>query len=104
LTLLAQGLKTRDHNGEQLDDDACRDVRHDPEREDAQLQQRSTTEQVDQPVEGVALHQGQTGLDRGVVNARGRDDGTHAVDRDQAEGEQDLVAKVRGAERRSELR
>jgi hypothetical protein len=55
---LLQVLEPRDHDGQQLHDDARRDVRHDAQREDRQLQQRSAAEQVDQavqPAAGVAL-------------------------------------------------
>ena len=48
LALLAQRLQARDDHREQLQDDAGRDVRHDAEREDRQLQQRAAAEQVDQ--------------------------------------------------------
>jgi hypothetical protein len=49
LALLLQLLEPRDDHDEQLQDDRRRDVRHDPEREDRQLEQRSAAEQVDQP-------------------------------------------------------
>ena len=51
LALLLEGLQPRDHDDEQLQDDARRDVRHDPEREDGQLQERAAGEQVDQVVD-----------------------------------------------------
>jgi hypothetical protein len=39
LTLLLEGLKARNDDREQLNDDARSDIGHDPEREDRQLQQ-----------------------------------------------------------------
>ena len=51
LALLLEGLQPRDHHDQQLQDDARRDVGHDPEREDRQLEQRATGEQVDQVVD-----------------------------------------------------
>ncbi len=48
LALLAQRLQPGDHHGQQLQDDARRDVGHDAEGKDAQLGQRAATEQVDQ--------------------------------------------------------
>ena len=51
LALLLEGLQPRDHHDEQLQDDARRDVGHDPEREDRQLEQRAAGEQVDQAVD-----------------------------------------------------
>ena len=50
LALLLQPLQPGDHHDQQLHDDAARDVRHDPEREHRQLQQRAAAEQVDQAV------------------------------------------------------
>jgi hypothetical protein len=55
LALLLQGLEPRDHHREQLHDDAGRDVGHDPEREDRQLQQRAAAEEVDQAEQPVAV-------------------------------------------------
>src|SRR5690606_15348475 len=46
LALLLQGLQPGDHHREQLEDDARRDVGHDAQREDRQLQQRTAAEQV----------------------------------------------------------
>ena len=51
LALLLEGLEPRDDHGEQLDDDARRDVRHDPQREDRQLEQRTAAEEVRQAEE-----------------------------------------------------
>ncbi len=48
LALFLERLEARDDHREQLDDDARRDVRHDPQREDRQLQQRPAAEEVDQ--------------------------------------------------------
>ena len=56
LALLLEGLEPGDDHGQQLHDDAGRDVGHDAQREDRQLQQRTAAEQVDQAVEaGAAL-------------------------------------------------
>ena len=51
LALLLQRLEPWDHHDEQLQDDGGRDVGHDPEREDGELEQRTTGEEVDQAVE-----------------------------------------------------
>ena len=51
LAFLTQLLELRDHHGQQLHDDARRDVRHDADREDRHLQQSATGEQVDQRVD-----------------------------------------------------
>ena len=47
LAFLLEGLKARDNNGEQLDDDARGDVGHDAQREDRQTTERSAAEQVE---------------------------------------------------------
>ena len=47
LALLLERLQPRDHDGQQLQDDAGGDVRHDAEREHRQVQQRLAAEQVD---------------------------------------------------------
>ncbi len=73
LPLLLEGLQAWDHHHQQLQDDARRDVRHDPEREDGQPQQRAAGEQVDQPVEAVVLGGVEAGLHVGDVHAGGRD-------------------------------
>jgi len=97
LALLLQLLEARDHHDEQLHDDARGDVRHDPEREDAQPQQRTAAEQVDQGVEvaGRAV----VDLVDAAVDVRGRDVrgrhvGTEPVEPDDREREQQLLAQV----------
>ena len=45
--LLLEGLELGDHDREELQDDRRGDVGHDAEREDGQLEQRPTREQVD---------------------------------------------------------
>ena len=103
LALLLEGLEARDDHGQQLHDDARRDVRHDPQREDRQLQQRATAEQV-----GQAEHTGGRSaslmhvLHGGVAHAR---DGHVQPSRKMtmiAEREQQLPAQVRRLERAGE--
>ena len=55
LPFLLQLLEPRDDHGEQLHDDARRDVGHDAQREDRQLQQRAAGEQVEQRVDAGVL-------------------------------------------------
>ena len=45
---LLQPLQRRDHHRQELHDDRCRDVRHDPQPEDGHLVQRAAGEQVEQ--------------------------------------------------------
>ena len=71
LALLLEGLQPRDHHDQQLQDDARRDVGHDPEREDRQLEQRAAGEQVDQVVDAGVVDVADARLDVGDVDARG---------------------------------
>ena len=95
LPVLLQRLQTRNHDGEQLQDDARGDVRHDAEREHRQLQQRTAAEEVDEGIDGVVLHHVDTPLDGGIVDTRGRHDRAEPVEGEQADREEDLLPKVR---------
>ena len=48
LAFLLELLEARDDDGEELQDDRRRDVRHDPEREERELGQRAAREDVEQ--------------------------------------------------------
>ena len=48
LTLLLPLLELGDHDTEQLHDDRCRDVRHDPEEEDRDVRDRAAGEEVEE--------------------------------------------------------
>jgi hypothetical protein len=98
LALLLEGLQPRDHHDEQLQDDRGRDVRHDPEREDRQLEQRPAGEQVDQAVDAGVAHVIEARLHVGDVDAGGRHLGTEPEDRDDEEDEQQLAPQVRRPE------
>ena len=98
LALLLQGLQPRDHDHQQLQDDAGRDVRHDPQREDRQLEQRATGEQVDQAVEALVLDLVEAGLHVGDVDARCGHLGPEPEDRDDQQDEQQLAPQVRSPE------
>jgi hypothetical protein len=88
LALLLQGLDRGDHHREQLHDDRRADVGHDAQREDRELLECTSGEDVEErerstrePREGVADDVG--------IDARRRYLGTHAVDREHPEGEED---------------
>src|SRR3954463_10482829 len=102
LTLLLQPLQARDHHDEQLDDDAARDVGHDPERENGQLEQRAAAEQVDQAVDRGVLARIDAGVDVLVVDPRRGDDRAEPEQAHDGEREQDLLPKVRSAKRPAE--
>ena len=103
LALLLEGLEPRDDHGQQLHDDARRDVRHDPQREDRQLQQRATAEQVGQAEDTGRLRSVLDALlHGGVAHARDGHLAAEAEDDDDPEGEQQLPAQVRRLERAGE--
>ena len=93
--LLVEGLEARDHHAQELGDDARRDVGHDAEREDRQLEQRSAAEQVDEPERAlVELRVGDALLDLRVVDAGGGDVRTEPVEHDHAECEEEFVPQI----------
>ncbi len=98
LALLLEGLQPRDHHDQQLQDDARRDVGHDPEREHGQLQQRATGEQVDQVVDAGVVHVVDARLDVADVDARGGDLRAGPEDHDDHQDEQQLAPQVRSPE------
>jgi hypothetical protein len=88
----------RDDHAQQLHDDRRGDVGHDAQREDRQLQQSATAEEVDELVETRgALVAGEAGLDVLVVDERRGDEATQPEERDDAEREPDLATQVGGA-------
>ncbi len=102
LTLLLEGLEPRDHHRQQLHDDARGDVRHDPEREHRQLQQRAAGEQVHQAEQVVGLPRlrgVQAGLHVAVVDARRRDERAEPEQRHDGEAEEQLSPQVGRLER-----
>ena len=98
LPLLLQRLEPWDHHDEQLQDDGGRDVRHDPQREDGELEQRTTREEVDQAVEATLLELVDAGLDVGDVDARGGHLRAESEDRDDQQDEEQLAPQVRSPE------
>ena len=102
LALLLQPLEPRNHHDEQLDDDARRDVGHDAQRQDRQLEQRATAEQVDQRVDVGAVAAGdldETGVNVLLRHPRRRDRAAQAEEQHDEEHEQHLLAQVGRAER-----
>ncbi len=97
LALLLQRLEPRDHHDEKLQDDAGRDVGHDAQREDGQLEQGATGEQVDQAVEpGIVavLSEVDTGPHVGHVDAGSRNLRSSPEDEDDEQDEQQLAPQV----------
>ena len=96
--LLLEGLQLRDDDGQQLQDDRRRNVGHDAEREDRQLQQGATREQADHRVQtgrGPGTRLADARVDVRHVDVRDGDDGPEPENRQDEEREQDLAAKIR---------
>jgi hypothetical protein len=102
LAFLLQRLQARDDHREQLENDARRDVGHDAQRKYGELQQRATAEEVDDGVDRVVRGLVDASLNGGVVHTGRRDDRAQAEDRQHGQREEQLLAQVRGTERRDE--
>ena len=88
LAFLAQLLEPGDDHAQQLDDDGSRDVGHDPQGEDRQLEHRPSGEHVEHPEESVVAR-----LLRALPDVGERDEGrgherADAVDGHDGHGEQ----------------
>ena len=102
LPLLVEVIESRNHDPQQLDDDRRGDVGHDAQREDRQLQERSTREQVDE-VEQRRLrllrHAGLNGL---RVHAGRRNERAQPERGHDEQGKEQLPTQVGGTERLGE--
>ncbi len=99
LALLVQRLEVRDDDAQQLHDDRRRDVRHDAEREDRQLQQRAAREEVDEREQALGpLVLPDARLHVHEVDERRRHVRTETVEHDDGQGEGDLPAQIGCAE------
>ena len=96
---LLQRLESWDDHGEKLHDDRCRDVRHDAECEDGELQERTTREEIDQTEESTSVCDSKAALHRFIAHARSRDDGAETEERHDREREDDLHTQIRRLER-----
>jgi hypothetical protein len=96
LALLLELLEPRDHDGEELEDDRRRDVRHDPEREDRELRERAAREDVEQAEDRASLRV-QVVLDLLGVDARRRDPAPQPVERQDHCREEEPPAELRDA-------
>ena len=92
--LFLQLLQRRVHAGQQLEDDGCRDVRHDSQPEDralADIRGREELDNVDELAEAPPLEGVEVGLQIGLVDERQRKREAHPVDREQPQRQQDLL-------------
>src|SRR6185295_5339192 len=97
LAFLGELFQVRPYHRQQLQDDRGGDVGHDAQREHRDLLQAAAGEGIDEPEEALRLrlHELQQRL---WIDARTRDVAADAVDRQQAEGEEDPLAQVRDGE------
>src|SRR5215218_9750333 len=79
LSLLLQLLQPWHDHGHELEDDRGGDVGHDPEREEGELAERATGEDVQQAEDGAALPR-EVVVDRARVDARDRNPAAQAVE------------------------
>src|SRR5690606_36767699 len=84
LAFFLQLLQLWADRGHELHDDRCRDVRHDPQREDAHPLQRTAGEHVEQAKDGPFVLTEQLGQPVGV-DPRHRDVSANAIDDDRHE-------------------
>ena len=99
LALLLELLQRGDDHREQLQDDARRDVGHDPEREERDAAQPAARERVQQVEDASPAERLLGVLDRLDVDAGNRDMGADAVERKQQRREGELLADLRDGER-----
>ena len=85
-------------DGEQLDDDRRRHVRHDAEREDRHLLQRAAREHVEHAEERARATLGDHVVHLDAVDARDRDEHADPVDSHHRKREQDPLAELRHLE------
>ena len=91
--LFGKLFQERDHDGGQLQNDRGRDIRHDPQGENAEALQRSAGEDVQKSENRAGLRLEQL-FQRFMIDARALDKSSHAVDGKQAQHEQDALAQV----------
>ena len=97
LTLLLHFLEIRNHHTHELDDDRGGDVRHDSERENSGVAERTAGEDVQQTQKSVAFQLAgiRRTLAQGVgVDARNHDETTQAVDQQKPDRVNDTLAKL----------
>ena len=95
LAFLLELLKMRRHGRHQLNDDRCRDVRHDVEREDRHAAKRAAGQHVEHAGKaalGLLNELGQLGR----VDARDRNIGAEPVDQQRTQRKPDALLKIFG--------
>ena len=95
-----QRFEAGNDHAQQLDDDGSRDVRHNAQREDRQLQHGATREEVDQADEVLRnrAHLADALLNDLDIHTRRWDERTDTVDDDHTKHEEDFVPQLLGLE------
>ncbi len=89
----------RNHHTQQLGDDRCRDVRHNAQRKDGQLEKSATAEEVNQLIQpSRTARTGQTLLNVAVIHERCRNEGAQTEKTHHRERKEDFSAQVRRLE------
>jgi len=99
--LFLQLLEVGEHHGHQLQDNGCRDIRHDAQRENCQAAEVAAAEQV-KNTQDRALPLLKEALQHTRIDARRGNVRTDAVDREQRQGEQHPIPQIGDAEEISE--
>jgi len=90
----------REHHGHQLQDNGCRDIRHDAQRENCQAAEVAAVNRSKIP--GPSLPLLKEALQHTRIDARRGNVRTDAVDREQRQGEQHPIPQIGDAEEISE--
>src|SRR5207253_3926875 len=90
---LRQFLEVRPHDGEELQDDRRRNVRHDAEGEDGEAAKSAAGEEIEKS-EDAALQRFEEFLQRDRIDAWRRDVRAESIDGEQAERVHDALAQV----------
>src|SRR5262249_3340928 len=93
LAFLRELLEERPDDGEELQDDRRRDVRHDAEGEDRETAQRAAGEEVEE-AEHAAAHRFEELRERDGIDARRRNVRAEAIHREQREREEHALAQI----------
>ena len=97
LALLLEGFQTRDHHGQQLQNDRCRDIRHYSQSKNRQSPEGTAGEQVDEPEERSGILPDELLESERIDSGRGNVC-TETVDRQQSEREQHAGPEFRNTE------
>ena len=102
LAFLLQGFELRRHGGQQLDDDRCRDIRHDVQRKDRHAVDAAAGEHVEHAEDTAGLRLEHLLPDRGI-DAGQRDIGAEPVNKQRPQCKPDALLQFFGFSERREV-